>query len=164
MKIVAKFAVFESCLFVILFLALLIDVGHLAYAEVHPPGASALSHEWPTLRWHPDVVLPLLLSPVIVFGQLRFLWQLAFEKRAAAWLDDGQLILFNWFPIVPLKNILCSRMALKDIDHFSVIPAKVFVSSSVVVHLKNGERKYFSTFLLADNAATLVPRLSAILT
>jgi hypothetical protein len=162
-KIVAKFSVFESCLFVILFLALLIDVSHLAYIEVYPPGATALSYEWPTLRWHPGVILPILLSPFIVFGQLRFLWQLAFGKRAAAWLDGEHLVLFNWFPVIPLKKFLCTRIVLKDIDHFSVIPAKTFISSSVVVHLKTGERKYLSTFLLVDNAATLVPRLSAAL-
>lgn len=162
-KIVAKFSVFESCLFVILFFALLIDVGHLALTEVYPPGTTAISYEWPKLRWHPDVILPILLSPFIILVQLRFLWQLTFGKRAAAWLDDGQLILFNWFSVIPLKKFLHTRISLKDIDHFSVIPAKTFISSSVVVHLKDGRQKNLSTFLLTDSAATLVPRLSAAL-
>ncbi len=164
-KVMAKFAGFESYFFAISILALISYVNVSTYMDMwnHPPGTTALAHEWSKLRWHHFALAGLVLGPLIILAELAFLWQLIVKKRTAVWMADGQLIFFNYASGFPMTGTLITRVPVKDIDHLSVIPAKPLSCSTVVLHLKNGTLKYIPALLLTENAETLMPRLSAAL-
>ncbi len=81
----------------------------------------------------------------------------------AVWIAGGQLVFFNYITVIPLAGALFPRVLVGDIDHLSIIPAKPLSRSTIVLHLKNGRLKYIPALLLTENAETLVPRLSAVL-
>jgi hypothetical protein len=162
-KVVARFAGFESYFYAIAILVILIYLDTSVYIEAsnHPPGTTAIGYALSYLRMRAITGVGLLLSPFMVLAELAFLWQLTFKKRAAVWIADGQLVLFNYVSGIPMTGTLFTRVALESIDHLSFIPAKPLSCSTVVLHLKNGARRYIPALLLTENAAALMSRLSA---
>ena len=160
-NVIAKFAKFETCFYAVLILAVFIWLFASTYIDMsnHPPGTSALEYEWSKLRWRPITLIGIAFGLLGIWAQLQLLWQLIVRRGRAVWIADGQLCFFNNYAYVVFQ-----RVPMQDIDHLSTIPAQPLRSSAVVLHLKNGERKYIPAQLLTETAAAFMPRLSAALT